>query len=228
MGHETPCPIVDSSGPDQYVHGRLMLSMGQVAQVVEQRPEKPCVDGSNPSLATSSSLKPDSVSCGIGLFACDHHGLLNTYTWPREAPVPAVAFGKQKPTPVHAGSVGQIEPVPKRSSFPIAGKCLTHRLPDRHERVPHRWTGRCDRPHGDRQRIAWGHGPGKRRVQVCPDARKHLGRHRYRFCMRHAYAGVRKLLAQKVLPVTGTLPPSVKSILGPGFDARSMSPRDRR
>lgn len=31
---------------------------GQVAQVVEQRPEKPCVDGSNPSLATYTPHKP--------------------------------------------------------------------------------------------------------------------------------------------------------------------------
>ena len=41
------------------------IPLGQVAQVVEQRPEKPCVDGSNPSLATA--LRPRSA-LGTGAF----------------------------------------------------------------------------------------------------------------------------------------------------------------
>ena len=37
----------------RFISAGFVIATGQVAQAVEQRPEKPCVGGSNPPLATN-------------------------------------------------------------------------------------------------------------------------------------------------------------------------------
>ena len=51
----SPMSVVDSAPQRQYLcigNDDRVHILGQVAQVVEQRPEKPCVGGSNPPLTT--------------------------------------------------------------------------------------------------------------------------------------------------------------------------------
>ena len=221
-------------GPTDTFHAQSwnrIAAGGQVAQVVEQRPEKPCVDGSNPSLATfPTALSREAVGfLFLLVFASPpqrlHCGLLswgrdNTHPRPRHHHATPAVLWKCEPALVHARRLWKSKRPVERTPPRLQG--FPQRRIHGRKGVRNGGAGRLHGLHGYRKRVPCPVRPRQRLLGVGPHSCKNLRGLGLCMALRDAGAKVGKLGPQNVLSVPRAVHPPVEGPLCPRLGPRCL------